>query len=371
MASNKTPNSFANEPGEVDDPPPPPYNISVKRIEDTQKAAELYRSGKKLWLASDLERIEHELSQYRTRPSFTIRRTDGSITSVKNPLCGISQPIWKPYVEFQHYWHMLRKYSNDEWPWDILPCYSYFIRWRDTTFNDFVVTEQVPLGAKFEECKRFWERSSTCDWLKRKLALLRGRRKITKLICFGLGDMNLSSEYDARGNQDSNKKLQDQKSCINQHVAALTIATTLGSAASSQVEIFVQDPRYTHADEAIFRDVGITIVGEHCAGGFGKVDDDCAVFFRFPAAPVRQIIADIARPAIIIGNNKVHILNKDRSFPFPCDADSPRTREMFEEYQCHDLTVQEPEMEDLIGLNYLNIYVRDAVVKETCKDEKE
>lgn len=44
---------------------------------------------------------------------------------------------------------------------------------------------------------------------------------------------------------------------------------------------------------------------------------------------------------------------------------------MFEEYQCHDLTVQEPEMEDLIGLNYLNIYVRDAVVKETCKDEKE
>lgn len=41
-------------------------------------------------------------------------------------------------------------------------------------------------------------------------------------------------------------------------------------------------------------------VGIHGAGGFAELSSDCIVFAPFVAAPINQIIADLARPAVII-----------------------------------------------------------------------
>lgn len=77
-----------------DGPDPPESNVPLDIIEATQKSADLYRSGARLYVRSDLERIENELSHCQTTPSFTIRRIDGSTVSVKNPMYGVSQPMW-------------------------------------------------------------------------------------------------------------------------------------------------------------------------------------------------------------------------------------------------------------------------------------
>lgn len=80
-----------NQPGDsLELPQFPPIQV----IENTQKIADLYHSGKKIWIRSDFERIEHELMHWRTQPSFNIRRIDGSVVSIRNPMLGVSDPIW-------------------------------------------------------------------------------------------------------------------------------------------------------------------------------------------------------------------------------------------------------------------------------------
>lgn len=40
--------------------------------------------------------------------------------------------------------------------------------------------------------------------------------------------------------------------------------------------------------------------GYYGVGGFAEIDEDSIVISAFAAAPVKQIIADLARPALII-----------------------------------------------------------------------
>ncbi|KAI2462819.1 hypothetical protein F4781DRAFT_172321 [Annulohypoxylon bovei var. microspora] len=367
------PNFDAHTQGRQNEPPRPSYAAPSRIIENTQNAIDLYRSGQKLWMGYDLERVEYELVHYRTMPSFTIRRIDGSVVSIKNPMFGVSNPIWKPHVKFQHYWYLFKQTSENTLLGGAIsphsfPYYSYIIDWENRTYLDFVANEHTNLEFRFQQAKQRWEQSWSSGWLRDQLAALKGSRKITKVLCFGLGDMALRSRNDARTDFDTEDVFQDQKASLNQHAVALTIVAAFRAETSNDVEIFAQDPAYSETSKALLESVGVTIVGEHGAGGFSKIDCDSAVFFCYPAAPVRQIIADLARPALIIGNGDSHILNEDQTFPFSFDAESPRTREMWKEYTRHDFKIMQSDEEDLAGLRGLNIHVRNATRKNDCVD---
>lgn len=71
---------------------------------------------------------------------------------------------------------------------------------------------------------------------------------------------------------------------------------TAGQAA--QIECFAQDPVYTETDRRLLRSFGIKDLDD--PRGFLEVDDDSLVISFSPSIPVRQIIADIARPAVMI-----------------------------------------------------------------------
>ncbi|KAI1458209.1 hypothetical protein F4805DRAFT_150792 [Annulohypoxylon moriforme] len=355
--------------GQQDESPKSSYVISSKIIENTQNAIEWYRSGQKLWVACDLERIEYELAHCRTTPSFTIRRTDGSTISIKNPMFGVTNPIWKPYVKFQHYWYLFKQGPNtllEGLHPHYFPYYSYFIDWENRTFTDFVADEHACVECRFQEAKKQWEQSRSFDWLEDQLGVLIGSRNVTKVICFGLGDMTPRSSYDARAELDPDIALMGLNASLNQHAAALTVAEKMRLEKINDVEIFAQDPAYSQASKDLLEGAGVTIIGEHGAGGFGKIDYDSVVFFCYPGAPVRQIIADLARPALIIGNGDGHILSENQSFPFPFDAESPRTRAMWEEYTRHDFKIMQQDEEDLIGLRGLSIYVRNDIRRDDC-----
>jgi hypothetical protein len=60
----------------------------------SQRAADLYDLGVKLWKREDLADIEHQLAQSRTAEKFTVRRLDGSVVHVKNPMFSVQKPIW-------------------------------------------------------------------------------------------------------------------------------------------------------------------------------------------------------------------------------------------------------------------------------------
>lgn len=60
----------------------------------SQRAADLYDSGAKLWTKENLREIEQQLAQSRTRDKFTVRRIDGSLVHIRNPMFGVEKPIW-------------------------------------------------------------------------------------------------------------------------------------------------------------------------------------------------------------------------------------------------------------------------------------
>jgi hypothetical protein len=59
----------------------------------SQRAADLYDSGKKLWEKKDLRDIENQLAHSATIEVFTVRRIDGSLAYIQNPNFGVKTPI--------------------------------------------------------------------------------------------------------------------------------------------------------------------------------------------------------------------------------------------------------------------------------------
>ncbi|KAM0274356.1 hypothetical protein ACHAQH_007922 [Verticillium albo-atrum] len=69
---------------------------------------------------------------------------------------------------------------------------------------------------------------------------------------------------------------------------------------ANEIQLLAQDPDYTERTEGLLRDRGFSIVGSFGAEGFAEIDDETVVFSAYVEAPLKQIIADIARPALII-----------------------------------------------------------------------
>jgi len=61
---------------------------------------------------------------------------------------------------------------------------------------------------------------------------------------------------------------------------------------------YAQDPDYTDIDREVLEQSGITILDD--PQGFLEVDDSTAVLSFGANIPLRQVIADIARPAMMV-----------------------------------------------------------------------
>ncbi|CZT51319.1 uncharacterized protein RSE6_12447 [Rhynchosporium secalis] len=88
------------------------YGCSEWRT-SSQRAADLYNSGIKLWKKQGLRDIENQLAHSTCLEVFTVCRIDGSLAYIKNPNFGITNPIWVPYVEFRDYWRLVKEQPKD------------------------------------------------------------------------------------------------------------------------------------------------------------------------------------------------------------------------------------------------------------------
>ncbi|GAB1312677.1 hypothetical protein MFIFM68171_02887 [Madurella fahalii] len=132
---------------------------------------------------------------------------------------------------------------------------------------------------------RAWEESEDCRRLRSSLetALL---PRITKIVAFACSTM---------------AALGDRQPPMYQHALILTLRDILErrqGADQPQIACFAQDPVYTEADREVLARLDIKVLEDPRA--FLEVDDDTLVISVAPNIPVRQIIADIARPAIMI-----------------------------------------------------------------------
>ncbi|KAK8856053.1 hypothetical protein PGQ11_011965 [Apiospora arundinis] len=118
---------------------------------------------------------------------------------------------------------------------------------------------------------------------------------------------------------------------ILQHALILSLRDYLLEKGSSHVDdypCYAQDPAYSDRDKAVLGSLGITTLED--PNGFLKADDHSIVLSFYPNVPVKQIIADLCRPAVIIWGTPMD---------YPCtDPDSTRVDEMLQkEYDRVDL----------------------------------
>lgn len=164
----------------------------------------------------------------------------------------------------------------------------------------FLNTPHHVLRAAWDETKSNWQRSRTCKELLVVLQTIQCPANATKMICFGLGSLDGSENWETLADRADSDGLP-LRAAMTQHCAALTMAAAFGAQIGKPpLKVMAQDPAYSPGQIALLNEVGIEVIPGIGALGFTLVEEDTIVFSCHPDVPVKQIIADIAKPAGMI-----------------------------------------------------------------------
>jgi hypothetical protein len=138
-----------------------------------------------------------------------------------------------------------------------------------------------------------WESSEQCKQFRSLIASANWHEGITKIVAFACGrfsSVTPDSRY-SRANARSGA----------QHALIFTLRDILSNmwvGDRKTIKCYAQDPAYTATDKSLLEQAGVTILNDPEA--FLEVDESTVVLSVSPSVCVRQVVADIARPAIMI-----------------------------------------------------------------------
>ena len=136
--------------------------------------------------------------------------------------------------------------------------------------------------------RQAWEASEPCRQLRETLAMATAPRNITKVVGFACGSLAAQDPQDRQAVRSA-----------TQHALLLTIQDILREPGrQAQIPCFVQDPGYTAVDKDVLGTSGITVLDDPM--GFVEVDDESVLVSIHPNCPVKEIVHDLAKPALII-----------------------------------------------------------------------
>ncbi|KAI9693286.1 MAG: hypothetical protein M1822_005282, partial [Bathelium mastoideum] len=144
------------------------------------------------------------------------------------------------------------------------------------------------VAESFKATLHAWESGEPCKQLRSALASTTLPCRISKLVGFACGSMATSSHE-----QQTTRR-------AFQHALLVTLVRFLGSESGSEVACYVQDPQYKTSDKTVLETYGITTLDDPKA--FLEVDDATVVFSCSPDVPVKQVVLDLTRPAVMIWN---------------------------------------------------------------------
>jgi hypothetical protein len=140
----------------------------------------------------------------------------------------------------------------------------------------------------FNDCTREWEMSATRKQLREVLSSVIIPHGIQKIVAFACASIASTDRL-------------FREAAAYQHALMLTLREFLigsGSCSSSDLRCYAQEPSYVDADKQILKSVEVTVLED--PRGFLEVDETSIVISRSPNVPVRQIVTDITRPAMMI-----------------------------------------------------------------------
>ncbi|KAI9759800.1 MAG: hypothetical protein M4579_002099 [Chaenotheca gracillima] len=213
---------------------------------------------------------------------------------------------------------------------------------------------EAPLSCTREEvetnfqCVRAqWESSDARKHLKSMLCSIDFPSPVTKIVGFACASMAYDLQHACR-----------QASAF-QHALLLTLQEDIGEKQgnnSHHIRCYAQEPAYDSIDEHVLAGHNITVLDD--PKGFLEVDDSTVVFSCAPNVPVKEIIADIARPAVMIWNR----VCEDDPTHAKTDPNSPRVRQLARSsYKELEFPGDEEHFGDVA------IYVRHTSLQSSCE----
>ncbi|PWY81631.1 hypothetical protein BO94DRAFT_536882 [Aspergillus sclerotioniger CBS 115572] len=194
---------------------------------------------------------------------------------------------------------------------------------------------------------RAWEVSETCSHLKNTLSSVLSRHPIDKIVGFSCSSISRSGCED-----------RDLRYGI-QHALLLTVRSllerTTGCTTEHEVSCYIQDPAYNDVDKTVFQEQGMQVVDD--PQGFLEVDESSIIFSCASNVAVKEMITELARPAIIIWDkveeSQIATGDEDQdAFDSSTDPISPRVFDMIS--NCYDSYTFLPDL----NFTEMAVYVR-------------
>ncbi|KAI1468068.1 uncharacterized protein F4812DRAFT_389317 [Daldinia caldariorum] len=219
------------------------------------------------------------------------------------------------------------------------------------------------LSEAFDDVRQQWETSEQYAQLKKLLKSKKAQlSNVKKIVAFALGTLATGSRASRPSMVQHALVLSLQQLLRKTKEADNKISRMLRNAKNSlsrskpfepPFPCFAQDPAYLPCDKRILAEAGITVLEDPRA--FLEVDDTCLVVSVDPNIPVRQIIADIARPVAIIQHRMMEMNGPEAQ---ACaDHASVRVQRMLEgEYDEEPLRYHE-------SLHDVSMYIRKPMRK--------
>jgi hypothetical protein len=259
--------------------------------------------------------------------------------------------------------------SDDELKQQLLRSYSLVYSYR-YSHEDAEVPGYSDVNRMWAEARTNWQQSPACEELRAVFQGCQSLPKVTRIVCLGLGSFEVAV---TRVDNDEEAGLDGLplRRSMTQHAAAITVAEVLGKQLpGARPVIMAQDPAYSALAKRILKEDGIEVIDGYGSLAFTLIDEETLVFSCCPNIPVKQIVADIARPAAMIWDrvkpeseerSEWEVINQDGSevlisYDFPpiflvqrrlsnpfqtnhrpwlTDEDSPRTRKLVQGYSKH------------------------------------
>ncbi|KUI72335.1 hypothetical protein VM1G_08043 [Cytospora mali] len=292
--------------------------IEAETRQVADRVRELYANGVPFFTRSAIQDLVHQIDRATQRfqdegpagicgQTFSLQGLDGKTVEVDIEigktvrLRGTRELVFglaskDPFLNYQTYQHLTSCHSEpSSFSPELAYCPLYILHHsslRDITtgqiIHDYKYEPLESVQRAFDTISQTWADGEDCRRLKSALAAVSIPKTITKIVAFACSTMSISNGI-------------GQRSSIIQHALMLTIRDFLqGRNDQPGVEItcYAQDPQYTEEDAAVLQNAGITVIGD--PRGFLEVDDSSVVMSFAADIPVRQIVADLARPAILI-----------------------------------------------------------------------
>ena len=173
------------------------------------------------------------------------------------------------------------------------------------------------ISARLEQMANVMDDSDWCKNLENALSTMDLPRNLRRIVAFGLGTLSAPREeehhhpcYHTRHGESSGMFLRSQRAALQTALVALikhvlesrpcVMGFPKGTPAYKrpQLAVYLQDPAYTADDVSVLAGCGMEVVEGN--SGFALVDEDTVVVSINPGIPVKQILADIARPAVLL-----------------------------------------------------------------------